>query len=1444
MKRRNRVFSLLLALALLLSCLPQLPPVAEAATVDSGTCGANGNNLTWTLDDTGTLTISGTGAMKDYSSASDAPWYSQRASVKKVVIDEGVTTIGNYAFYGCRGLTSVEIPDSVTTIGNYAFNDCRSLTSVEIPDSVTTIGNSAFRECTSLTSVEIPDSVTTIGFSAFDGCRGLTSVEIPDSVTTIGDYAFQYCTGLTSVEIPDSVTTIGNYAFYDCTGLTGVEIGNSVTTIGNYAFRGCTSLTSVEIGNSVTTIGKSAFASCSSLTSVEIGNSVTTIGSSAFASCSSLTSVEIPDSVTTIGDDAFYGCSSLTSVEIPDSVTTIGDYAFYGCGSLTSVEIPDSVTTIGSSAFYGCSSLTSVEIPASVTTIGYAAFAYCESLTGVEIPASVTTIGNNAFAWCSDLTSVEIGDSVTTIGSYAFYDCTSLTGVEIPASVTTIGNNAFAWCRGLTSVEIGDSVTTIGDRAFEYCEKLTQIRFDGSAPTIGTDAFRSVTATAYYYPDESWTEAVVQNYGGTITWVALEKEEEAKVALEVSAEEVEIGETFTVEAVLTNSEAIRLGTVALDYDATALELIGGSCHVAGANPGVVLPAQKAGTFFLAEAAAVSGTVFTFQFKVKEGAAPGAYTIGGEAAIGLEQGEAIGLAGTKVTVGCEHDYATEVIPPQLGLQGYTIYLCTKCGHSYEGDHTDIIASGKCGTNVNWVLDIRGVLTVSGTGDMWDYTYADPAPWAGHSAMIKKAVVEQGVTSLGSRVFQDCGAMTELVIPASVTTIGGSVMSCADGLAELWFEGSAPAIEDNAFDGVTATAYYWPDASWTEDTLQNYGGTITWVSRQQSTASLLLQISKTQLKQGESFTVEAILTNTDPIKVGTVALSFDDALFELVGGTCHVQGANPAIVVPSLKAGTFLLAKEDALSGKLFTFELKVKDDAALGEQAIDVKASIGVSSGQYIPATGVELVVVCNHSYQETITPPTCTERGYTTYTCSCGDSYISDYTEPAQHDYQYTVTVEPTCTESGYVRYTCSLCDQKKDTVLPATGHSYGSDDVCENCGHSVAPGHSHSYSTVVTEPTCTASGYTTYSCSCGHSYRGNILEPTGHSWGVGVVVTPPSCLAEGEMRYTCTCGEEKIGILPAGHDWEETVTAPATCTEAGSMKRVCKACGETEEEILPAGHKWNEGTVLSAATCTEPGSKQVTCIVCAEPETQVIPVLGHHFYNGVCQRCGVGIVDVITPDPEHPLNGLFFQIDDIISDYGAETINQYGAYMDVNPGAKIQRIAVYVTQEGNLWRRTIACVGEDITYATFVPYLACDGEVKYSGLTSSSISNFSMTKNADGIWTYSNYATIGANLEDAQGNLLLSLYDIGQAGKDTRIFTDLEAMKNWLKNGDVTYGDASGDGVINSLDGLIIMRYLNGWNLNNVDLEAMDVNRDGMINSLDGLLIMRYLNGWNIQLG
>ncbi len=308
----------------------------------SGTCG---DNLTWTLS-SGTLTISGSGAMTDYTYDAElnnvnTPWYSYRSSITSVDISYSVTSIGEYAFYECSTLTSITIPNSITSIRANAFGGCSRLTSVHISDiaawckisfgygggSLDAIINAnplneahnLFLNGTLVTDLVIPNNVTSIGRLAFYGCSSLTSVTIPNSVTSIGSSAFRDCSSLTSITIPNSVTSIGYAAFSYCSSLTSITIPNSVTSIGDYAFKDCSSLTSITVDygnpNYCDINGVLFNKKKTELIQYPIGKSST--------------NYIIPNSVTSIVSFAFDGCSSLTSITIPNSVTSIQRHKYW-----------------------------------------------------------------------------------------------------------------------------------------------------------------------------------------------------------------------------------------------------------------------------------------------------------------------------------------------------------------------------------------------------------------------------------------------------------------------------------------------------------------------------------------------------------------------------------------------------------------------------------------------------------------------------------------------------------------------------------------------------------------------------------------------------------------------------------------------------------------------------------------------------------------------------------------------------------------------------------------------------------------------------------------------------------------------------------------------------------------------------------------------------------
>ena len=449
----------------------------------SGTCGPN---LKWYLTDDGVLTISGKGEMYDFSNT--APWgYS---NIERIIIGDGVTTIGKYAFKDRRSLISVTIRNSVTTIGEYAFDGCSSLTYVTIPNSVTTIGAYAFRGCISLNSVTIGNSVATIGELAFEGCSSLTYVTIPNSVTKIGYLAFRGCSHLTSVTIGNSVTTIGGLAFEGCSSLTSVTIPNSVTTIENSAFRDCSSLTSITIGNSVTKIGDNAFYNKNNTKVIWLTNTPpagyrNVIGGIHYVANDLYTNLDNKRVYPYLS--SIFEVNGIKYVPVSPSERTCDaiDCAYTGEPYEVKINkkvnykgVDMTVREINPCTAYNCTKIKKAYIDID-GSIGYKAFSGCVNLSTVDI-TKVNDIGDDAFSRCSNLTSVDI-KKTNDIGNWTFSDCTNLTSVDINPT-KNIGNNAFSGCTNLQKVYLGNSVKAIGEDAFNYCTSITQISTEAVVP--------------------------------------------------------------------------------------------------------------------------------------------------------------------------------------------------------------------------------------------------------------------------------------------------------------------------------------------------------------------------------------------------------------------------------------------------------------------------------------------------------------------------------------------------------------------------------------------------------------------------------------------------------------------------------------------------------------------------------------------------------------------------------------------------------------------------------------------------------------------------------------------------------------------------------------------------------------------------------------------------
>src|SRR5574344_1734007 len=512
----------------------------------SGKYVTEGSDLSWVLVDH-TLTIFGTGKIADYNSGND-PWSAYHSSITSVVIESGVTSIGNSAFSGFSALMSISIPVSVTSIGEAAFSGCSALTSVSIPNNLSSINNHTFNNCSSLTSVSIPNSVISIARYAFAGCSSLTSVSIPNNITSIEEAVFEGCSGVTTL------TGGADNIAYRSTDKEGKQCNALLTYDGKNLIKGCNNTT---IPSDVTIIGGAAFTNCSALTSITIPNSLTELSSTTFAGCSALTDVyyastnptayisnwnlgstanpartlHIPSGATdafnkngwtttvfaSISDDIPAGnCGALNSnvswmlLNNTLTISGTGKIANYNSGnapwsayrsSITRVVIESGVTSIGNSAFSGLSALTSVSIPESVTYIGESAFSQ-SGLASVNIPENVTDIGAYAFQSCL-VTSVNIPKNVTNIESGAFNMCFMLETITVDAGNTAYrstdanGNQCNALLSedgktlitGCKNTTIPSDVTTIVESAFSACLGLTAISIPSSVTSIEDDVF-------------------------------------------------------------------------------------------------------------------------------------------------------------------------------------------------------------------------------------------------------------------------------------------------------------------------------------------------------------------------------------------------------------------------------------------------------------------------------------------------------------------------------------------------------------------------------------------------------------------------------------------------------------------------------------------------------------------------------------------------------------------------------------------------------------------------------------------------------------------------------------------------------------------------------------------------------------------------------------------
>lgn len=489
---KKRVLSLMLVLLMTLTLIP-LESLAEAAA-SSGTCGSDGNNLTWALDkENGVLKISGQGDMADYSE-DFAPWAEKSSSITSVSIQQGVTGIGSGAFCLCTALSTVTLPDGLKRIGDGAFGGCKSLTELAIPSSVETIGNGAFSYCTRLGKATLPQKLTALSDSLFEGCAGLTEVNIPQSVTAIGENAFKGCKALAVTSIPDGVKTIGKEAFVSCVAVEELTIPASVESIGKNAFDG-TSIEAVVFDGTKerwTAIGgESSGIDIEKIRhSCDKGSAWLNNGGEHWHECSWCGKVSDKAAHEDEGDGTCKVCGAgLTDVLAEGMISGLG-WSLARSGVLTisgSGELLE-LANDGTSVPWKKHSdiIIEVVIKSGVTGVGSGAFMGCTALKKVSISDTVKKLDLNAFSGCTALEAFAVEDGneayasadgvLLNTGKTLLISCPvgKMGAYTVPETVTEIEKSAFA-ASGVESVSMSDAVTAVGEGAFSNCLKLKSV---------------------------------------------------------------------------------------------------------------------------------------------------------------------------------------------------------------------------------------------------------------------------------------------------------------------------------------------------------------------------------------------------------------------------------------------------------------------------------------------------------------------------------------------------------------------------------------------------------------------------------------------------------------------------------------------------------------------------------------------------------------------------------------------------------------------------------------------------------------------------------------------------------------------------------------------------------------------------------------------------------